>query len=599
MTTAAPEDLRWDLTPWFDRFDGPAYRTFVETFLQDLADLQKAAADLPPLDVAHVDPWADHLVRMEALGVRGSHIGSYLGCLSAADTTNEAVNEAYAQLSTWRSEQQKLRVRVIAGLRPASDTAFQKLAADARLVGCMYYLERLRHEAKWSMPTDLELLAADLNVDGLSAWGRLYDSIAGTLTFDMPGRKVPMAQKISLLEDRDPAIRRATLENSNAAWTTVEDNVAMALNGIAGTRLTLDRWRGVPHFLDEALFDAGITRQTLDTLLGVAAKNRDMVRRYLKLKARLLGLDKLGYQDTSCPVPLADDERLTWNDAKARVLGAFRQSYPALAEFAEMALDKHWVEAEARPGKRPGGFCSSSYLAKESRVFMTFTGTSGEAQTLAHELGHAWHTWLMRDLRAWARSYPMTLAESASTFAETLVTDALLSDPQAPPRVKAGLLNLRLDDAVAYLLNVPMRFTFEKAFYEARQQGSVRASRLKSLVLEAQREWFGDGVDPEQLDPMFWASKLHFYITGVRFYNFPYVFGYLFSLGLFARFKQQGPAFFRQYEDLLRLTGSHEVEEVARRALGVDLQKPDYWQASVDLVANDLDHFEAVVKACG
>jgi oligoendopeptidase F len=182
----------------------------------------------------------------------------------------------------------------------------------------------------------------------------------------------------------------------------------------------------------------------------------------------------------------------------------------------------------------------------------------------------------------------MTLAESASTFGETLITDALLNDPNASADVRTTVLNTRLEDAQAYLLNVPMRFIFENAFYEERAKGPVRVSRLKELMLAAAEECYGDAVDPATLDPYFWASKLHFYITGVRFYNFPYIFGYLFSMGLFARFKAEGATFLPKYEELLRISGSDTAEGVARRALGVDLEKPDFWEASLRLVAEDL-----------
>ncbi len=595
MTTTA-EDLRWDLSPYFPSFDGPEYRQFVETYRRDIEELLDAWPRLGPLTAQTKDAWVDALLRLEALGVRGSHLGSYLSCLSSADTESEPIQEAYAGLTALRAQQSKIWVLAQSGFKQAGDADFQALLDDPRLKECEYYLSRLRQEAKWTMPEALELLASDLSVDGITAWGRLYDQVSGNLKFDMPdGRRVPMAEKNSLLEHRDPAVRKATLERSNAAWAGVEDVTAAALNAIAGTRLTLDRRRGIPHFLDVALFDAAITRRTLDTLLDVVARHRDIPRRYLKLKAKLLGVERLGFQDVACPLPVKVDDSLTWEQARQRVLDAFGRSYPALRDFARMALEQRWVDSEPRTGKRQGGFCTSSYMIRQSRVFMTFHGTSGGVQTLAHELGHAFHNWVMRDLRAWARPYPMTLAESASTFGETLVTDALLADPQATPQQKAVVLNTRLEDSQAYLLNVPMRFIFEHAFYEERARGPVRVSRLKELMLKAEEECYGDSVDPATLDPYFWASKLHFYITGVRFYNFPYIFGYLFSMGLFARFKQEGPAFFEQYEKLLRLTGSDTAEGVARRALGGDLEKPDYWEDSLKLVAQDLQQLEDIV----
>jgi oligoendopeptidase F len=216
-------------------------------------------------------------------------------------------------------------------------------------------------------------------------------------------------------------------------------------------------------------------------------------------------------------------------------------------------------------------------------------------QTLAHELGHAFHSWVMRDLRPWAAQYPMTLAETASTFAETLLTDAILDAPETSDQLKAVMLDTRLEAAAAFMLNIPMRFHFEKRFYEERSAGEVSVSRLKELLLEAQRDSYGDTLNPAELDPMFWASKLHFYITEVSFYNFPYSFGFLFSLGVYARARKEGPEFFRKYEELLRLTGSDTAENVARRALGVDLETQDFWLDSIALVEEDMRRFEELI----
>ena len=226
---------------------------------------------------------------------------------------------------------------------------------------------------------------------------------------------------------------------------------------------------------------------------------------------------------------------------------------------------------------------------------MTYQGALGDVATLAHELGHAFHSFVMRDMRPWARRYPMTLAETASTFAEQLVIDAVLSDPAASAEERAILLDGRMGDAAAYLLNIPMRFEFERSFYAEREKGEVPVSRLKELMCKAQRDVYGDALDPGRLDPWFWASKLHFYIAGLSFYNFPYTFGYLFSLGIVARAQQGGADFLSTYTRLLRLTGSHETEEVARLGLDVDLEAPDFWNESLDAIERDLGAFDEAV----
>ena len=297
------------------------------------------------------------------------------------------------------------------------------------------------------------------------------------------------------------------------------------------------------------------------------------------------------------PLPIASQRRLSWEEGRERILDAFAGVYPELGRFAAEAYERRWIDHTPRPGKRPGGFCSTSQLIGESRIFCTFNGALGDVVTVAHELGHAFHSRVLRGERLWACGYPMTLAETASTFAQNVVIDAVLDASDATDQDRAIMLDGRMQDASAFLLNIPMRFDFEHAAYSERAGGELSAERLCELMCEAQRASYGDALDPEGLDPWFWASKLHFYITGTSFYNFPYTFGYLFSTGIFARARAEGPDFLPRYEALLRDTGRASAEDVARNSLGIELETPDFWNASIDLIEADLERFERSADA--
>jgi oligoendopeptidase F len=596
--TAPARVADWDLSPYFSDVTGPDFVEFRARLGEDAARLRRRAAEMGQLADA-MDPWVSLLLELEEVGSRLRHVSSYLSCRTSADAADEAATAANSGLDPVETELDKARVHVRAALAAADEATFAALCADRRLKGATHYLTRLRRRASWAMDAALEGLAADLEPGALRAWGRLYDQVSGTLQFELrvPGREPerrPVAMSRTLLEDVDPAVRRAALEGSGAAWAGVADTVAACLNAIAGTRLVLYQRRGVPHFLDPALFDAGIDRATLDAMLGAVRARQEVPRRYLRAKAARLGLARLGFQDLMAPLPRPDAARIPWADGCARVQEAFGAAYPALRELAERSLAERWIDWSPRQGKRPGGFCTSSPLIGQSRIFMTYHGALGDVQTLAHELGHAFHNWLMRDLRGWARRYPMTLAETASTFAEELVLEATLQRGDTPAAERAAILDARLQDASAFLLNIPSRFDFEHALYQERAGGELPVSRLRQLMVEAQQANYGDALDPEQLDPWFWASKLHFYITGVSFYNFPYTFGWLFSRAISARFRAEGAAFLPRYEALLRATGSAPAEEVARDALGVDLRDGGFWDAGIDLVEEDLRAFEAI-----
>jgi oligoendopeptidase F len=589
----------WDLTSYFAAFAGPEYRAHRDGLAEALVRLEEDAKGLGRLSLEHLEAWAAVLLRHEMVVTDYSHLASYLGCLVAADTFNEAYKQEQAKMAVFAAAFKKALIPILDGLRKASAEDFTALTAREELRSARYHLERMREEARRSMEPELERLAADLAVDGISAWGRLYNDLAGRLEFEMcwpDGRveRVPMAQRTSLMNDSDPKVRKAVLTGSNRAWEGVAAIAAACLNGISGTRLTLNHYRGVTNVLEIAMFDAGVKEATIETMWKVVERNRDVPRNYLRRKAQIIGKRKLGFQDLTCPLPLKDQGRFSWQEGTGMVLNAFRGLYPSLGHFAETMLAQSRVESEKRPGKRPGAFCTTSLKTRESRVFMTFGGALGDIQTLAHELGHAFHAWVMREVRPFACEYPMTLAETASTFAEGILCNTVIEDDSTPELAKAQLLNSRLDHAALFLLDIHMRYLFEKALYAERAAGELTVSRLRTLMLEAQYQCFGDVLAEDEMDPLFWASKLHFYIIGVNFYNFPYTFGYLLSEGLQARAREDGPAFLPKYEHLLRLTGSYPAEEVVARATGIDLTREGFWQEAIDAIAQDTVRFEKI-----
>ena len=578
--------MNWDLTSYFPRFDGPEMRRFKEALRRDIASLKDRAASLLPLNDENASGWEDVLTRNEALTRRMSHLSSYVSCLAASDGRNEDYLKEEAALASMRAELAKVRVELLRGVKETPDEIFASFIAQRSLDGAQNYLKRLREEARRAMSTEKEILATDLGLDGIQAWGRLYDKISSRLEFDMlypdgNRERLPMSQRRSLLEHPDRRVRKAAFDGGNAAWQSVEDAAAAALNAIAGTRLTLNRHRGVGHFLDLALFQAAISAKTLNALFEALFAHLEIPRRILRLKAKSMGTNGVAWYNLGAPIDIPNRQPLSWDQAKDLVKNAFTRAYPALGHFFQIEIDRNWIDWEPRAGKRPGAFCTSSMLSKESRVFMTYNETLGDVLTLAHESGHAFHGYMMREVRPYARIYPMTLAETASTFGELVLTHGLLEDPSISDAQKAMMLDVEVGHGAIYLLDIPVRFEFEKSFYEERKSGELSVSRLKELMIETQRRILGDVLEPGGEDPYFWASKLHFYITGLTFYNFPYTFGFLLSRGLFAMLKKEGKDFLPKYEEFLRLAGSDTAENVVQRTVGSDIGKPEFWSEAI------------------
>jgi oligoendopeptidase F len=591
----------WDLTSYFPEFNGPEMLQFKEALRRDIESLRDKAALLPILTDASLAGWEEVLARGEDLTRRMSHLSSYISCLASSDARNEDYLKEEAALGLLRAEFAKVRIEYLRAFKGATDANFAQFLARPYLAGAENYLARLREEARRAMTAEKEILATDLGVDGIQSWGRLYDRVSAKLEFDMTfpdGRRepLPMSQRRSLMDHPDRRVRCAAFEAGNAAWRSVEDIAAAALNAIAGTRFTLNRHRGVDHFLDIALFQSAVSRKTLDAMFAALFANLEMPRRILRLKAKLMGRSGVAWFDLGAPLDLPDQEKLSWEKARRLVRESFQRAYPALGDFFERhVLAKNWIDWAPRAGKRPGGFCTGSMLSKESRIFMTYNESLGDVLTLAHESGHAFHGHQMGDVRPYARGYPMTLAETASTFGEQVFMNGLLDDPAISDEQKAMILDIDAGHGAIYLLDIPVRYEFEKAFYEERQNGEVSVSRLKKLMIETQCRVLGEVLEPGGEDPYFWASKLHFYITGLTFYNFPYTFGYLLSRGLYAMFKKEGAAFLPKYEELLRLAGSDTSENVVKRTVDRDIEATEFWTEAIQSLEQPLNHLESLL----
>ncbi|MGH7902074.1 MAG: M3 family metallopeptidase, partial [Thermodesulfobacteriota bacterium] len=508
--------MNWDLSSYFREFDGIEMREFKDRLKNDMKSVKEKAASLSSLDDSNQKVWEEVFLMSEDIMKRFSHLSSYVGCLSSCDSNNESYLREEAELAVIGAEYSKVKIELLRAIKCAPEDIFSSFAKRDGFKGAVYYINRLREESQLRMNPEREALATDLGVDGISAWGRLYDTISGKLEFEMEfpdgtRKRLPISQRRSLMENPDRRIRRAAFEGGNAAWKGIEDVAAAALNAISGTRLTLNRYRGVNHFLDVALFQSAITKKTLDAMLEAVFSEKEVPRKILKLKAKTLGIDGVSWFDLGAPLSIPDQENFTWDRCKSLVYSSFNKAFSGLGEFVDMVFNKNWIEWEPRSGKRPGGFCTGSLFTDESRIFMTYNESLGDVLTLAHEAGHAFHSHLMRGLRPFARGYPMTLAESASTFGEMVLTNSLLDDPSISDEQKALMLDTEINHGAIYLMDIPVRYEFEKCLYEDRIHGELSVSRLKNLMVETQRRILGDVLEEGGEDPYFWASKLHFY----------------------------------------------------------------------------------------
>ncbi|SER32513.1 oligoendopeptidase, pepF/M3 family [Gracilibacillus ureilyticus] len=477
-----------------------------------------------------------------------------------------------------------------------SDTEWVNLLNDGDIKEVAFALKEIREEGKRLLSDGEEELIAELNKDGLAAWSSIYDTIVSTMTIPYTDREgeiseLSVGQAMNrMYADPDPEVREQLFKNWEEAWAKNGPVFADTLNHLTGYRITLQTKHQYKSHLEEPLEYNRMTEDSLNAMWSAVSNNKQPFIDFLNQKAKLLGMEKLAWQDVDAPLDLENvkSTEFTYNEACDFVIDNFTTFGPKLADFARHALENRWVEAEDRPNKRPGGYCTSLPELEESRIFMTFTGSTSDTSTLAHELGHAFHSHVMTDLPELNRNYAMNVAETASTFAETIIGSATLSNAKSELE-KISLLNTKLENATAMFMNIHARFLFENAFYEERAGGIVPEKRLNQLMVEAQKTAYGDSL--ASYHPYFWSSKLHFFIDDVPFYNFPYTFGFLFSLGIYAKYLENPEGFEEKYIALLRDTGSMKVEELAKKHLDADITKEEFWVAGIQLMAKEANEF--------
>lgn len=538
----------------------------------------------------------------EAAGKLLATINTFAQCHASVDATNGEAKSLIGKLAKLSSELSQ------------AYTPYQDILANADLefiqqvldhesgdvYGQAFAIACDRKIAATKLAVQEEQLLAAMSVDGRDAWGRMYDNITGSLQIKLDdGTELGFSQAASILygvefdkqEQVWRGIQNAMAENQHA--------FAAILNALAGWRLTEYEKRSNlvdVHFLDPSLHDSRIEQPTLTAMMDTAKANRDVGQKAGLLMAKVHGLKEMKPWNYLAGMPnLLQDQatvEYSFDNAIEVIKQAFATVDPEMAEFVQTMVDNGWIDADPTPNRRLGAYCTKFAATRTPLVFMTWGGSRSDLMTLAHELGHAFHNWVMRDMPLCQTRYPMTLAETASIFAENIVRDYLLEKAKTREE-KLEMLWEELSSAYALMINIPVRFEFEKRFYQQRSEGELDPSQLCELMSETWHEWYGDSM--QETDPYFWASKLHFSISQVSFYNYPYLFGFLFSKGVYAQRAEKGDSFYPDYVALLRDTGSMMAEDVVERHLGMDLSKADFWQQSIDMVAEKVSHFEALL----
>lgn len=587
-------EATWDLETIFQGgSDSEQFQSYLEETKLSMRRLSKSVQEFTPSNCT-----AETLVHIvDQLQVSTKKLReafAYISCLSAQNVKDVKANMMVGKRSELKAEMDAIRTNLDQKLVQIDDMKWEGFLTYPTLREVSYVLNEYRDNAKEELSVDEEVLINDLAVDGYHGWSQMYDALVAKMSveieIDGERKSYSIGQASNKLNNPDRSVRRHVAEQIDRAWKADSDLFGQTLNHLAGFRIQKYKHRNWEEVMKEPLVINRMKKETLDAMWKAISDYKQPFVKFLQKKAELMGQEKLSMFDLGAPISNSVKTN-SFSESADFIVKHFRTFSPKMADFAQMAFDKRWIEAEDRADKRPGGFCTSFPDSEQTRIFMTYSGTSSNIATLAHELGHAYHQHVMNDIHGLNQGYAMNVAETASTFAEMIVADASVKHAK-DNQEKIALLEDKVQRGVAFFMNIHARFLFETRFYEERKQGQVPVKRLNELMVEAQKEAYCDSIT--DYDENFWASKLHFHITGVPFYNFPYTFGYLFSLGLYAHALQSDGNFEEDYIALLRDTGQMSVEELAMKHLNIDLTKPDFWENAMKLCVKDVEEFIAI-----
>ena len=591
---------RWDMSNVYPSLESKELQAAVQDYKAQVSSLgrffdtrlSKASPRTPVAKLAVLT--GEAIDRVNRIQILSGTIVPYIYAFVTTDSHDKVAKRSLSEFEQASLPMDKLMVRLRSWLGKLGPKLAQVARKNKTAQAHAFMLKEAAQLSRFQMADEQEGLASELSLSGGNAWEKLQGTVTSQLTvdFELDGKmqKMPMPALINLRSHPDENTRRRGYEAENAAWESVKETLAACLNGVKGEASTLNKRRGRKDAVHSSLDAARIDRKTLEAMLEAMRGSFPMFHRYFKAKAHKIGKDKLAWWDIFAPLGKLD-KVYSFEEARDFVLGNFGKFSPDLQAYAKRAFDNRWIDAEQREGKRGGAFCMGVAAVKESRVLCNFDGSFDQVSTIAHELGHGFHNQcaFSAGKTELQQRTPMTLAETASTMCETIVTEAVLGTTKDPQQ-ELAVLEAQIQAAGQVVVDIYSRYLFEKEVFERRNQAELSADDFCEIMERAQKAAYGEGLDERYLQKFMWTWKPHYYSPGLSFYNFPYAFGLLFATGLYAIYKQRGPAFVEDYKKLLASTGEASAASLAKR-FGIDIRTGKFWDDSLAIIGRRIDRF--------
>lgn len=626
----------WDLGSIYPDINSEKYKSDLAKLtegIKTLKALNDQAEKPDQKNHLNIQNWiADFFKADDILGPLANTLAAYSYSIYSVDTTSKSLLDNLNQVESLTDQYQIQLNRFSHTVSKNRGILSEFYANFPQYRKYEFSINEMLEDDIHTLSPELEGIIAKLQQTGGRAWDRLHEQLISNLKDPETGKLFNELRNDAY--SPDARLRKESWQKEIALLKQNEIAFAASLNNLKGETLSLLEERSWNCAIDRALSSSRMKKETLDALIAAIEESLPQWRKYLKAKAEYLknhnatastNCDKekglafydlfapldgnttsdgntntAGQTETGCntATPSATNNRAaseesllsknwTFEEARDYIIKEFTSFSPVMGDFAKNAFDKNWIDARVHPGKVGGAYCQDFYVQKESRVLSNFTGAFSDIITLAHELGHAFHFFCIKDKDYRNANYPMTLAETASTFAETIVKQDILKTASKEDRIK--ILELDLQDTCQVLVDILCRFYFERSVFEERQNGELTSEDFCRLMADAQERSYGDGLSAQRHEYM-WAVKSHYYSVDLDFYNFPYAFGQLFAAGLYSRYKKEGKAFVDIYCNLLSDTGSMSCEDLCFKA-GFDITKKDFWKSGIDFYINEIEQF--------
>ena len=588
--------LNWSLKELYPSFESNEFKMDMEKLTTKIQEINEWANEIVEDDCNILLKLEEYIKRYSKLNELISKIGAFIELSISVNTKDsEALrySDIFEKKLTYIVEASTKLERYISKISDI-DSIIEK---SELLKAHEFVLKNIVEQSKYLLSDKEESIIANMKNTGSNAWSKLKDNLISSLKVEINEdgevKEYPLTVVLNMAEDKCEEVRKRAYEAEIASYKKVEEGVAAALNGIKGEVLTVCDFRGYKSPLEKTLLDSRMDEESLNAMLDAMKESLPAFRKYLRRKAEMLGhKNGLPFYDLYAPISSAD-MKFTYDEGAKFVVKNFRTFSDNLGDFAQKAIDNDWIDVEPREGKVGGAFCAGLHFIGESRVLLNYGGSFGDVVTMAHELGHGFHGECLKNEAILNSEYPMPIAETASTFCETIIKKAAIKEANKDEAL--AILEAEICDCTQVIVDIYSRFLFEKSVFEARKESALTVEKIKELMLEAQREAYGDGLDPEYLHPYMWAWKPHYYDANYNYYNFPYAFGLLFAKGLYAEYLKKGTSFTSEYEKLLSITGKNKIADITKE-VGIDIHNKEFWRNSLKTIQDDIEKFIELSK---